>query len=74
MTPTNELNSAIRSVNVRAAVVEAASGLFDTSKSLQKLADFSAEAAKQSAELVVFPEAFIGGYPKGHDFGVTTCL
>jgi len=23
------------------------------------------------AELVVFPEAFVGGYPKGHDFGVS---
>jgi nitrilase len=45
--------------------------LFDTPKSLQKLADLAADAARAGAELVVFPEAFIGGYPKGHDFGVT---
>ncbi len=57
--------------NVRAAVVQAAPVLFDTPKSLQILADLSADAAKQGAELVVFPEAFIGGYPKGHDFGVS---
>lgn len=57
--------------HVRVSVVQAAPELFDTAKSLQKLADLAAEAAGQRAELVVFPEAFIGGYPKGHDFGVT---
>src|SRR5436305_7187274 len=56
---------------VRAAVVQAAPALFDTPRSLQKLADLTADAARQRAELVVFPEAFIGGYPKGHDFGVS---
>lgn len=57
--------------NVRTAVVQAAPVLFDTPKSLQKLADLTADAARQKAELVVFPEAFIGGYYKGHDFGVS---
>jgi nitrilase len=56
---------------VRAAVVQAAPALFDTPRSLQKLADLMADAARQKADLVVFPEAFIGGYPKGHDFGVS---
>jgi nitrilase len=63
--------AAIRPGNVRAAVVQAAPFLFDTPKSLQKLADLAADAVRQRAELVVFPEAFVGGYPKGHDFGVT---
>ncbi len=52
------------------AVVQASPVLFDTPKSLQKLADLAADAVRQRAELVVFPEAFVGGYPKGHDFGV----
>jgi nitrilase len=56
---------------VRVAVVQAAPVLFDTHKSLQKLADLTADAAKQRAELVVFPEAYIAGYPKGRDFGVS---
>jgi hypothetical protein len=56
---------------VRVAVVQAAPVLFDTPKTLQKLTHLVADAAKQGAELVVFPEAFVGGYPKGHDFGVT---
>lgn len=30
-----------------------------------------AEAASYGAQLVVFPEAFIGGYPRGSSFGVT---
>ena len=56
---------------VRAAVVQAAPALFDTPRSLQKLADLTADAARQRAGLVVFPEAFVGGYPKGHDFSVS---
>jgi nitrilase len=63
--------AAIRPDIVCAAVVQAAPVLFDTPKSLQKLADLAADAVRQRAELVVFPEAFVGGYPKGHDFGVT---
>jgi nitrilase len=55
----------------RVAVVQAAPVMFDTARSLQKLADFTSDAAKQRARLVVFPEAFIAGYPKGHDFGVS---
>jgi nitrilase len=56
---------------VRVAIVQAGSILLDTPRSLQKLADLTADAARQRAELVVFPEAFIGGYFKGHDFGVS---
>lgn len=56
---------------VRVAVVQAGSVLFDTPKSLEKLADFASDAAAEQADLVVFPEAFVGGYHKGYDFGVT---
>ena len=63
--------AAIQSGTVRVAVVQAAPVLFDTPRSLQKLADLAADAARKGAELVVFPEAFVGGYPKGHDFGVS---
>jgi nitrilase len=55
---------------VRGAVVQAAPVLFDTPRSIEKLADLAADAARQRAEMVVFPEAFLGGYPKGDDFGV----
>jgi nitrilase len=59
---------------VRVAAVQAAPILFDTEGSLRKLADLTADAARRGARLVVFPEAFVAGYPKGHDFGVSVGL
>ena len=54
---------------IKAAVVQAAPVLFDTPKTMLKLADLAREATGMGANLIVFPEAFVGGYPKGHDFG-----
>jgi nitrilase len=54
---------------VRAAVVQAAPVLFDTPGTIAKLIDLVKDAAAKGAEIVVFPEAFVGGYPKGFDFG-----
>ena len=54
---------------VKAAVVQAAPVMFDTDRTLAKLAELAREAAAQQADIVVFPEAFVGGYPKGLDFG-----
>lgn len=55
----------------RAAVVQAAPMLFDTSETLRRFETLLAEATSAGAELVVFPEAFVGGYPKGTTFGAT---
>lgn len=52
------------------AVVQVGTPLFDTPKTIEKLGDWTAKAAAEKAQLVVFPEAFVGGYPKGIDFGV----
>lgn len=52
-----------------AAVVQAGSYPDDPLKSALKGADLIREAASRNARLVVFPEAFIGGYPKGASFG-----
>ena len=51
------------------AVVQAGSALFDTPATMARFATAVDEAARLSARLAVFPEAFIGGYPKGLDFG-----
>ena len=53
----------------KVAVIQAGTPLFDTPATLTKLARLADEAAAQSAKLAVFPEAFVGGYPKGMDFG-----
>jgi nitrilase len=52
-----------------AAVVQAGSIAFDTPATITKLADLTSDARNDGADLVVFPEAFVGGYPKGHSFG-----
>ncbi len=54
---------------VRVAAVQAGSVAFDTPATLDKLGRLVSQAAGKGADLVVFPEAFVGGYPKGHDFG-----
>jgi nitrilase len=51
------------------AVVQAGSIAFDTAASLDKAERYVAEAAARGARLALFPEAFLGGYPKGEDFG-----
>jgi nitrilase len=55
--------------SVRAAVVQAAPAAFDREATLDRVARWTAEAAALDAEVVVFPEAFVSGYPKGADFG-----
>jgi nitrilase len=52
-----------------AAVVQAAPVAFDLDRSIEKLADLTADAAASGAEVVLFPEAFLSAYPKGLDFG-----
>ncbi len=55
---------------VRVAVVQDCPVPFDVAGTLAKAERLTAEAAKTGAKLVVFPEAFVAGYPKGLDFGV----
>jgi len=54
---------------IRAAVVQEGSVAFDPMATLDRVRARMAEAAREKAQLVVFPEAMIGGYPKGVDFG-----
>ena len=53
----------------RVAAVQAGSILFDIDRTTAKAVEWLDAAAAAGADLVVFPEAFLGGYPKGLDFG-----
>lgn len=53
-----------------ATVAQTASVLLDTPATIEKAVGLMANAAKQGAQLLVFPEAFVGGYPKGADFDI----
>jgi len=56
--------------NVRAAVVQAGSVPYDSEAGVDKAARLMAEAAASGAKVIVFPEAFITGYPKGQNYGL----
>ncbi|MFC2951802.1 carbon-nitrogen hydrolase family protein [Marinicaulis aureus] len=56
-------------LEMKAAAVQAAPVLFDTPATLEKVEALAAAAAENGANFIVFPEAFIGGYPKGSHFG-----
>ena len=53
----------------RIALVQAEPILFDKKACLDKTVQLIIEAADQKAELIVFPELFIPGYPIGMNFG-----
>lgn len=52
------------------SVVQAGSYLFDTKRTLGAALEMISQAASQGAQLIVLPEALLGGYPKGLAFGV----
>jgi len=51
------------------AVVQASPVVFDRERTLEKTRALAADAAHRGAHIVVFPEAFVSGYPKGSTFG-----
>ena len=51
------------------AVVQDASVILDRDASVEKTIDLAGQAAANGAQLVLFPEAFIPGYPRGLSFG-----
>ena len=58
------------STTVRSAVVQAGAVPFDSRACTDKAVDLIGRAAASGARVVVFPEAFIGGYLKGLGFGL----
>ena len=53
----------------RIGLVQAEPVLFNKKASLEKAMGYIDEAAKNGAELIIFPELFIPGYPFGMNFG-----
>lgn len=54
---------------VRAAVAQVGTPQFDLQRTLTKLQEYVEKAAAQGCRLIVFPEAYIGGYPRNSTFG-----
>jgi len=55
---------------VRVAVVQAGAVPFDTDACVDKAVRLVGEAAATGARVILFPEAFIVGYPKGLNYGL----
>jgi nitrilase len=58
-------------MKVKLAVAQLGSALGDTPSTIAALERACAECKRQGAHLAVFPEALIGGYPKGMTFGAS---
>src|SRR5512133_2859462 len=58
------------SSKLTAAVAQTATVLLDTPATVERALALMAEAARKGVQLLVCPEAFIGGYPKGADFHI----
>jgi len=56
---------------LKVAVAQAGSVMFDTLRTMERVEMLCRKAAAQSAQLLVLPEAMLGGYPKGLAFGAT---
>jgi nitrilase len=54
---------------IRAAVVQDSPMVFNRKATIEKVHSLVIKAARQGAQLVVMPEAFVSAYPAGLDFG-----
>ncbi|KAF2002492.1 putative nitrilase [Amniculicola lignicola CBS 123094] len=57
--------------SVKVAAVQTSPVCFDLEKSIEKVAQYTAQAAQNGADLVAFPEAFLSAYPWRYTFDVT---
>lgn len=57
--------------NIKVAVVQASPILFDKQKTIEKTENYIKDAVNEGAKLILFPEAYIGDYPRGLNFGTT---
>jgi len=64
------MSSIEKESTARVAVVQAGSIPFDADACIDKAVRLIGEAAAGGAKVIVFPEAFITGYPKGLDYGL----
>ncbi len=54
---------------IKIGVVQATPSLFDADKTIQIVKRWIQKASQEKCQLVLFPEAFIPGYPRGMNFG-----
>lgn len=58
-------------MKVKVGVVQDSPVFFDKHQTIEKIEFLTKKYAKQDCKLLVFPESFIPGYPRGFSFGAT---
>ncbi len=58
-------------MKIKVAIVQDAPVFFDKDATLTKVESITKQYAKQGCNLIVFPESFVPGYPRGFSFGAT---
>ncbi len=58
-------------MKVKVGLVQDSPVFFDKEKTLDKVVSLTQKYAAEGCQLLVFPESFIPGYPRGFDFGAT---
>lgn len=58
-------------MKIKVSLVQESPVFFDKESTLVKLESLSKSCADQGANLIVFPESFVPGYPRGFNFGAT---
>ena len=64
-------------MKVKVGLVQESPVFFDKEKTLDKVSELTKTYAQQGCELLVFPESFVPGYPRGFSFGAVvgrSCL
>ena len=56
-------------MKIKVGLVQESPIFFDKSKTIDKLESLTKQYANQGCDLLVFPESFIPGYPRGFSFG-----
>ena len=58
-------------MTVKVCLIQDSPVFFDKEKTIDKIEKLTTQYANEGCELIVFPESFIPGYPRGFDFGAT---
>ena len=58
-------------MKIKVCLIQDSPVFFDKSKTLDKIEELVNNSSSRGAQLVIFPESFVPGYPRGFSFGAT---
>src|SRR5215468_8116614 len=58
-------------MKIKVGLVQDSPAFFNKEKTIEKVEELVKSYSRQDVQLIVFPESFIPGYPRGFSFGAT---